>query len=86
MNSLSKASETALKICLGLKKDERVLIMYVNKKKKIAYSLFKEAQKITKDCSLLKIKAPKVNGEEPSKKVAKEMLKDDVIMLVTSKS
>jgi len=86
MNSLQKAANTALKVYMGLKKGEKVLIIYDNNKKKIANSIFKEAKKLTNNTKLLKIPAPKISGEEPIKNVAKEMLKYDVIFLVTSKS
>lgn len=86
MSSLQKAAQTALEVCMGLNQKEKILIIYDNKKKILANSLAKEAKKITKKVKLLKIPESKVDGQEPSKKTANEMLKHNVIMMVTSKS
>jgi leucyl aminopeptidase (aminopeptidase T) len=86
MNSLDKAAYVALKICMGLKKNESLLVVYDQKEQDIAKALFESGRKISNNVKLLKIKKPKVNGEEPSLLVANDMLKYDVIMLVTSKS
>lgn len=86
MNSLKKAANVALKVCMGLNKKDNVLVIYDSQKKKIANSIFSVASNIGKNVHALKIKEPKVNGEEPSKKTALEMLKYDVIIMVTSKS
>ncbi len=86
MNSLEKAAHTALKVCMGLKQNEKLLVIYDNKKQKIANAIFKEGKKISNKVKLLKIPELKVNGQEPSKKTANEMLKHNVIMIVTSKS
>ncbi len=85
MSSLEKAAQTALKVCMGLKQNEKLLIIYDNKKT-LANALSKEGKKITKNVKLLKIPQLKVNGQEPSKKTADEMLKHNVIMIITSKS
>jgi aminopeptidase len=86
MSSLQQAAKIALKNCMGLKPSEKTLIIYDFKKTKIANCFFNEGKKITSNVELLRIKEPRVNGEEPSKKVASEMLKHDVVMLVTSRS
>jgi len=86
MSSLAKACKYALRSCMGLKQDEKLLIVYDHKKYKIADCFFKEGKKITRFAYLLKINELKVNGQEPSKKVADEMLNYDVVMLVTSRS
>lgn len=85
MSSLQKAAKNSLVVCMGLKKNESVLVIYDPKKYKIAKAIFSEALKIG-EAKLLRIKEPKQNGEEPCSDVSKEMLKYDVIMLVTSKS
>jgi leucyl aminopeptidase (aminopeptidase T) len=86
MSVLSIAAKNALEICMGLKPSESLLVIYDLKKKNIANSIFKEGLKICKKCKLFRVKEPKVSGEEPVNSVANEMLKYDVIMLVTSKS
>jgi leucyl aminopeptidase (aminopeptidase T) len=85
-NELERAASTALKTCMCLKKNEKLLVVYDTKKYKIARAFFDVGGKICFKAKLFKIKEPKVNGEEPSDAVAREMLKHDVIMLVTSKS
>lgn len=86
MTSLKKSARTILNVCMGLKSSESCLIITDNKKTKIANALLKQAKKITNTCKLVKKSIGKVHSEEPSKKIAKEMLKYDVILLVTTKS
>jgi len=86
MSSVKKACEIALKKCLCLKSSEKLLIVYDSKKNKIANSFLSVGKRITEKVTLLKIKEPKINGEEPSKDIADKMLKYDVILLITSKS
>lgn len=86
MTSLQKAAKTILNSCMGLKQNESCLIVTDNKKRKIANILLKEARKISEKCKLITKPIGRIHGEEPSKKIAKEMLKYDVILLVTTKS
>lgn len=86
MISLKNASQTALKDCMALKKDEKILIIYDFKKAVIASSLYKQSKKITNNVKIIRIKAPKRHGEEPIKDVAEQMKEYDVVLLVTSRS
>ncbi len=88
VSSMNKIAEKALKECFKLKKSEKVLVVYDKKRKKIAESFFLSAKKIVgvKNAIILKIEEGKISGEEPSLEVAKEMLKYDVVLLVTTKS
>ena len=83
---MSKYAEIVLNKCLGLKNNEKLLIVTDSKLYDIAKMFFDEAKKITNDVKFIKIPIPKVNGTEPSEDVAKEMLKYDVELLITSKS
>jgi aminopeptidase len=81
-----KASNVALINCLNLKKKESLLIVYDNKKTSIAKNIFNVAKTFSSKVKLLKIKEPRVNGQEPLNSISFEMKKHDVIMLITTKS
>ena len=83
---MSKAAEITLKKCLGLKKNENFLVITDSKLYNLAKMFFDDAKKITDNVKLIKIPIPKVSGTEPSKKIAREMLKYDVELLITAKS
>ena len=83
---MPKYAEIVLKKCLGLKKNERLLIVTDSKLYTISKIFLEESKKITNNAKIVKIPIPKVHGAEPSKKTAKEMLKYDVGLLITSKS
>jgi leucyl aminopeptidase (aminopeptidase T) len=83
---MSKSAEIVLKKCLDLKKNERILIITDSKLYSIGKMFFEQAKKITDSVKLVKVPIPKVSGTEPSKKIAREMLKYDVELLVTAKS
>jgi len=78
--------EIILKKCLGLKGDEKFLIVTDSKLQDIAKLFFKESKKITNFVKLIQTSIPEVHGTEPDPIVAKEMLKHDVELLITSKS
>ncbi|MFH1316831.1 MAG: aminopeptidase [Candidatus Woesearchaeota archaeon] len=86
MSSLDEAAHIAMGQCMGLKKKERVLIIYDEKTSEIAESLFLESRKISDKCRMIKISEGKQHGQEPDHDVADEMTKCDVLMLVTTKS
>src|SRR3989338_7179181 len=81
-----KPAEIVLRNCLDLKKDEKLLVVTDSKLYSIAKMFFDEGRRIAKDAKLIRIPIPKVHGTEPSKKTAKEMLKYDVELLITTKS
>jgi len=83
---MPKSAEIVLKKCLGLKRNEKLLIVTDSKLYSIARMFFNEAKKITRNIKLIKIPIPKVHGTEPSDDVAKEILNYDVGLLITSKS
>jgi len=83
---MSKYDEIVLKKCLGLKNNENFLIITDSGLNHIAKIFYEQAKRITANVNLIKIPIPKVNGTEPSKDVAKDMLNYDVELLITSKS
>lgn len=86
MTSLQKAAKKVINTCMALKAGESCLIVTDSKKRRIASVLLKEAKKVTDECKIIQKPVGRVAGEEPSKKIAKEMLKYDVLLLVTTKS
>ena len=83
---MPKPAEIVLRKCLGLKKDEKLLIVTDSKLCSIAKMFFEQAKKITNNVKLITVLIPKVHGTEPSKKIADEMLNYDVELLITTKS
>jgi len=81
-----KSINIILKKCLAIKKDEKLLIITDSKLFNIANLILKEAKKITDNIKLIKTQIPKVSGTEPNKKIADEMLKYPVQILITTKS
>ncbi|MDP7243754.1 MAG: aminopeptidase [Flavobacteriales bacterium] len=81
-----KSTKIVLKKCLDLKKNEKLLIVTDSKLYDIAKLFFDEGKKLTNNARLIKISIPKVSGTEPNNKIAKEMLKYDVELLITAKS
>lgn len=86
LSKLDKASVTALKICMGLKKNESVLVITDENKKDIGYSLYSNALKLGNDALFVEMKSGKVNGEEPPAHIANLMKGFDVVLCPTSKS
>ncbi|MEK6868679.1 MAG: aminopeptidase [Nanoarchaeota archaeon] len=83
---MSGYTKIVLKKCIGLKNDEKILIVTDSKLKGLAKIFLEEAKKITKGVKLIEIPIPKVHGTEPSNKVAKEMLDYDAELIITTKS
>ncbi|MBS3098224.1 aminopeptidase [Candidatus Woesearchaeota archaeon] len=86
MGKLERAADLVLKKCMGLKPKENLLIIVDKRKRKIGKLFLKQGKKTAKKAKLLEIPVGKVNGEEPPKKAAKEMIKYDVELLITTKS
>ncbi len=86
MDDLIFAAKTALTTCLGLKSDERLLIVCDNKKDSIGRAFFKAGIDITSRVLLVQIPAAEVNGQEPPKDVAELMRQYDVVVCPTYRS
>lgn len=85
MTTLQKAAEVIVKECMAARPGEKVLIITDERRKEIADAIFEEAKKIT-ETKLIKIPVGKQHGEEPSKEVAEEMKRYDVVIIPTTKS
>ena len=83
---MSNYAEIVLKKCLGLKNNEKFLIVTDSELNRIAKIFYEEAKNITNSVKLIKTSIPEVSGTEPDVEIAEEMLKFDVELLITSKS
>lgn len=85
-NSLDKPCKIILHDCMNLKKNESCLVVTDSKLKKIGIALYKNSLKITRNSKLILTTIPAIHGTEPPKHIAEEMLKHNVLLLVTTKS
>ena len=85
--SLLKGAKIAVRECMNVKPNEKVLIITDKKMdKSIPLAIYRESLEITDNVDIKIIKTPKHDGEEPNKKIANLMKKYDVIFIPTSKS
>jgi len=83
---LDTASEIAIKTCMGVKKNESILVITDELKREIGYSIHKNALRLGYKSLYVEMKSGKINGEEPPKEVAELMKKFDVVFCPTAKS
>lgn len=83
---LQKACKIAIKDCMGTKKNETVLIVTDENKRKIGYALYETARDLGLESLIVEMKARKINGEEPPIFVADLMKEFDVVLCPTTKS
>ena len=87
MNSeLLSASTIALRDCMGLQSNEKVLIVTDELSRALAYSLHQATKNLGNEVLLVEMLPRKSNGEEPPKEVADLMKLYDVVLCPTSKS
>jgi aminopeptidase len=86
ISKLDSACITAIKTCMGTKKDEKVLIITDDQKKEIGYALYINALRLGHQALFIEMKSGKINGEEPPEAVAELMQKFDVVLCPTAKS
>jgi len=72
--------------CMGLKKNEKFLIVTDDKLLKLADIFYKGAKESEYEVVVVKYRSGKVHGEEPPELVQDALLKADVALLLTSKS
>lgn len=85
-NELKKASLIALRDCMGLKKEETLLIITDEIKKEIGTSLHEIGKELCAESILIEMKAREINGQEPPPQIAELMKKVDVVICPTAKS
>lgn len=71
---------------MNLKNNESCLVVTDEKLRLVGNALYKNALKITKKSKLILTAMPKAHGAEPPEKIADEMLKYEVILMLTTKS
>lgn len=86
LTKLDQASVIAIKTCMAVKKNERILVITDDLTNEIGYSLYKNAVDLGYQSLFVQMKPGKINGEEPPKEVADLMMKYDVIFCPTAKS
>jgi leucyl aminopeptidase (aminopeptidase T) len=83
---LQKAAIIALKDCMGLQKEETLLIVSDETKREIALALHEAGKQLCKESILLEMTAREINGQEPPPQIAELMKHVDVVICPTSKS
>jgi len=86
ITKLDKASQIAIRDCMGAQSNESVLIITDEQKKKIGYNLYLNALKLGYQSLYVEMKSREVHGEEPPKQVAELMKSFDVVLCPTAKS
>lgn len=86
MLDLLKGSKIIIEDCLGVDKDESVLVVTDEVKKNIGEALFSEAQNKAGEAVLMVMKSRSVSGEEPPSVVAEAMKNADVVVCATNAS
>ncbi len=84
--ALDKACRIAIKDCMGTKKNETVLVVTDENKRKIGLALYEMALKLGHEALIVEMKSRKINGEEPPVYVASLMKEFDVVLCPTTKS
>ncbi|HEC78282.1 MAG TPA: aminopeptidase [candidate division WOR-3 bacterium] len=82
---LERAARTIIKDCLGIRKNEKVVVVFDKPCQSIAYSLWSQLIKIT-DPIIIEILPRTIHGEEPPQLVAAVLKNADVFILPTSYS
>ena len=86
LSSLDKASIIAIRDCMGAKKNESVLVITDEQKKKIGYNLYRNALNLGHEALYIEMKSREMHGQEPSSQIADLMQKFDVVLCPTAKS
>jgi leucyl aminopeptidase (aminopeptidase T) len=85
-NELKNASLIALRDCMGLKKEETLLIVTDESKREIASALHEVGKELCKESILIEMKMRDINGQEPPAQIAELMKMVDVVVCPTAKS
>ena len=83
---LLNSSKIALADCMGLKKEETLLVITDEVKKEIGSALFEIGTKLCKEAVYVEMKSRQTNGEEPPEAIAEMMKRFDVVLCPTAKS
>ena len=83
---LKNAAIIALKDCMGLQKEETLLIVCDETKREIALALHEAGKELCKESILLEMNSREINGQEPPRQIAELMKQVDAVICPTSKS
>jgi aminopeptidase len=83
---LLSAATVAVRDCMGVKSDERILIVTDEPLRNIGYALWKASKDLGNEVMIVEMLPRKTNGEEPPKEIAELMKMVDVVLCPTSKS
>lgn len=86
LSKLDQASVIAIRTCMKVKKNEKILVITDELTNEIGYSLYNNAAELGYQALFVQMKSGKINGEEPPREVAELMMKYDVIFCPTAKS
>ncbi|MDI6820336.1 MAG: aminopeptidase [Candidatus Hodarchaeaceae archaeon] len=86
MQKLSNGAKIAVKICMGVKPRERVLVVTDPARLRVAEALVKAAQDAEAEAVLMCMRARTRHGEEPPKPVERAMVASDVVLAPTTYS
>jgi len=86
MQDLLNSAKIALKDCMGLSKDETLLVLTDDRTIKIGQALFDTGKNFAKESTMIIMQERKINGEEPPSAIAELMTKFDVVICPTRKS
>lgn len=86
MQDFVKIAEQVLVSCLGVKKDESVLVITDDTRKEIGEAFYQAACDLGCEGLLMVMKEREVSGQEPPKAVAEAMKAADVVIAPTAKS
>lgn len=86
LTKLDRASQIAIRDCMGAKKNEKILIVTDELKREIGLSLYENALMLGHETLFVEMKSRDINGEEPPSYVADLMKKFDVVLCPTAKS
>lgn len=86
MSELQKAAQIALKDCMNLQNNERLLVLTDDTTQSIGNALFEVGKKLAKESTLVIIQEREVNGQEPPAEIAELMGKYDAVICPTKKS
>ncbi len=85
-NELHQASIIALRDCMGLQKNETLLIVTDEIKRDIGLALHEAGKSLCQESLLIEIKSREINGQEPPSQVSALMKTVDVVVCPTAKS
>ena len=86
MNPLHEAALVAARDCLGVKKNETVLIVTDSKRRKIGKALFEVCQDLAAETLFMEMLPRRVNGAEPPPAITEAMKSVDVAICPTTMS